>query len=80
MGELQPLRYNCQSRIIKREAMLYIISLIGMAAVAVILILGLTNMARGGTPSRSQKLMRLRILFQFVAVVLVMTTLYFTAT
>ncbi len=58
--------------------MLYFISIVGMAAVAFILILGLTNMARGGTPSRSQKLMRLRILFQFVAVILVMTVLYYT--
>lgn len=58
--------------------MLYFVSIIGMMAVAVILALGLTNMARGGTASRSQKLMRLRILFQFVAVVLVMTALYFS--
>ncbi|MEM9277331.1 MAG: twin transmembrane helix small protein [Pseudomonadota bacterium] len=58
--------------------MLIYISLIGMAAVAVVLGLGLWNMARGGTPSRSQKLMRLRILVQFVAVILVMTTLYFS--
>jgi len=49
-----------------------------MAAVAVILFLGLWNMAKGGSPSRSQKLMRLRILFQFVAVILVMAALYFT--
>lgn len=59
--------------------MLIAVSLIGMAAVAVVLVLGLINMARGGTPSRSQKLMRLRILFQFIAVVLVMAALYFTS-
>ena len=58
--------------------MLIAVSIIGMAAVAVILTMGLTNMARGGTPSRSQKLMRLRILFQFLAVVAVMTALYFS--
>ncbi len=58
--------------------MLYIISTIGMMAVAIVLALGLTNMARGGTPSRSQKLMRLRILFQFVAVIGVMAALYFS--
>ena len=58
--------------------MLIYISIIGMAAVAVILFLGLWNMAKGGSPSRSQKLMRLRILFQFVAVILVMAALYFT--
>ncbi len=47
-----------------------------MAAVAVVLVLGLWNMAKGGTASRSQQLMRLRIAFQFVAVVIVMTALY----
>jgi len=57
---------------------IYVVSILGMAAVAFILVLGLLNMARGGTPSRSQKLMRLRILFQFVAVVVIMTALYFS--
>lgn len=58
--------------------MIYYISAIGMIAVAIILFLGLWNMARGGSPSRSQKLMRLRILFQFIAIILVMATLYLT--
>jgi hypothetical protein len=35
-------------------------------------------MAKGGTPSRSQKLMRLRILAQFFAVIAIMATLYFS--
>ena len=58
--------------------MLYFVSIVGMMAVAIVLALGLTNMARGGTPSRSQKLMRLRILFQFLAVIAVMSALYFS--
>lgn len=58
--------------------MIYFVSIIGMLAVAFVLILGLTNMAKGGTASRSQMLMRYRILFQFVAVVMVMTALYFS--
>ena len=58
--------------------MLIVLSIIGMTAVAIVLVLGLLNMARGGTPSRSQKLMRLRILFQFIAVILVMAALYFS--
>lgn len=58
--------------------MLIVLSIIGMVAVAIVLVLGLLNMAKGGTPSRSQKLMRLRILFQFIAVVLVMAALYFS--
>lgn len=56
--------------------MLYIASIIGMVLVASVLFLGLRNMAIGGSPSRSQNLMRLRILFQFTAVVVVMTILY----
>lgn len=58
--------------------MIIYISIICMAAVAIILVMGLWNMAKGGTASRSQQLMRLRIAFQFVAVVIVMTALYFT--
>ena len=58
--------------------MLYFFSIVGMIAVAIVLALGLTNLARGGTSSRSQKLMRLRIVFQFVAVVAVMAALYFS--
>ena len=56
--------------------MLYVLSIIGMMAVTIVLALGLTNMARGGTASRSQKLMRLRIVFQFTAVIVVMAALY----
>ena len=45
---------------------------IAIGAVAVVLILGLTNMMRGGSPDTSQRLMRLRVLLQFVAVVVIM--------
>lgn len=41
---------------------------ISIAAVAVVLVLGLVNMLRGGSPSRSQQLMRWRVILQFVAV------------
>jgi hypothetical protein len=47
-----------------------------LAAVLVILALGLWNMMRGGSASRSQQLMRMRVLFQFVALVIIMATLY----
>ena len=56
--------------------MLYIASIIGMLLVASVLFFGLRNMAIGGSPSRSQNLMRLRILVQFAAVVVVMAILY----
>ena len=45
-------------------------------AVAVVLVLGLINMMRGGSPNRSQKLMRLRVLLQFVAIVVIMLTIW----
>jgi hypothetical protein len=49
---------------------------IAVAAVAIVLLLGLVNMMRGGSPSRSQNLMRLRVLLQFIAVVLIMVTVW----
>ena len=49
---------------------------IAVAAVAIVLLLGLINMMRGGSPNRSQQLMRLRILLQFVAVVITMIAVW----
>jgi hypothetical protein len=45
-------------------------------AVAIVLLLGLVNMMRGGSPNRSQKLMRLRVLFQFIAIIIIMATIW----
>ena len=45
-------------------------------AVAIVLVFGLINMMRGGSPNRSQKLMRLRVLLQFVAIVVIMATIW----
>ena len=50
-----------------------------VAAVAIVLLLGLVNMMRGGSPSRSQNLMRLRVLLQFVAVVVTMIIVWATS-
>jgi hypothetical protein len=36
----------------------------------------LSNLARGGSPQRSQKLMRLRVLLQFVAIIVIMLTIW----
>jgi Hypoxia induced protein conserved region len=47
-----------------------------IVVVAIILALGLINMMRGGSPNRSQKLMRLRVLFQFVAIIIIMATIW----
>lgn len=49
---------------------------IAVGAVAIVLLLGLGNMMRGGSPDTSQKLMRLRVLLQFVAVVVIMLTVW----
>jgi hypothetical protein len=45
-------------------------------AVALVLVLGLLNMMRGGSPNRSQQLMRLRVLLQFVAIIVIMVTIW----
>ncbi|WP_336485544.1 twin transmembrane helix small protein [Methylobacterium nigriterrae] len=46
--------------------------LVACLAVAVILLLGLANMMRGGSANLSQRLMRLRVLLQFVAIIIIM--------
>lgn len=50
---------------------------IAVGAVAVVLVLGLFNMMRGGSPNISQKLMRWRVILQFVAIVIIMATIWF---
>ena len=42
-----------------------------------LLVLGLVNMMRGGSPNTSQKLMRWRVGLQFFAILVVMIVLYF---
>lgn len=46
--------------------------LLACVAVALVLFLGLLNMMRGGSANVSQKLMRLRVLLQFLAIILIM--------
>ena len=60
------------------EQLFRYLATIAMAAVVVVLALGLFNMMRGGSPSTSQTLMRWRVILQFVAIVLLMGALYFT--
>jgi hypothetical protein len=47
-----------------------------VGVVLVILILGLWNMMRGGSPNRSQNLMRARVIAQFAAIVVAMAALW----
>jgi len=49
---------------------------VAVGAVAFVLLLGLINMMKGGSPNTSQRLMRLRVLLQFVAVVVIMLTVW----
>lgn len=55
-----------------------ILSYVAVAAVAVVLVLGLTNMMRGGSPNRSQTFMRWRVILQFAAIVILMGVLWLT--
>jgi NADH:ubiquinone oxidoreductase subunit H len=49
---------------------------IALAAVAIVLLLGLWNMMRGGSPNLSQTLMRWRVILQFIAICIVMLAIY----
>ena len=50
---------------------------VAIGAVALVLLAGLVNMMRGGSGNTSQKLMRLRVLLQFIAIIVIMATLWF---
>jgi hypothetical protein len=45
---------------------------LSIGAVAVVLMLGLVNMMRGGSANTAQRLMRLRVLLQFVAILVIL--------
>jgi len=47
-----------------------------LIAVAVVLLLGLVNMARGGSANMSQTLMRWRVGLQFLAIIIIMGVLW----
>ncbi len=47
-----------------------------IVVVALVLFLGLFNMARGGSPRTSQLIMRWRVILQLVAIVIMMGVLY----
>jgi hypothetical protein len=49
---------------------------LAILAVAAVLVLGLLNMMRGGSPNRSQQLMRMRVLLQFIAIIVIMATIW----
>jgi len=56
---------------------LYYLTPVFMGIVAIVLGLGLWNMMRGGSASRSQTLMRYRVLAQAIAVVVMVAAVFF---
>ena len=52
---------------------------IAIGAVAIVLLLGLVNMMRGGSANTSQRLMRARVLLQFIAIIVIMGVLWWRA-
>jgi hypothetical protein len=54
------------------------VTFVAVGAVVVVLVMGLWNMVKGGSPNRSQQLMRMRVLLQFIAVVILMGFLWFS--
>jgi hypothetical protein len=50
---------------------------VSIAAVTIVLGLGLYNMMRGGSPNTSQRLMRWRVILQAVAVLLLMLAVFY---
>jgi hypothetical protein len=49
---------------------------LALGVVLLVLLAGLWNMMRGGSPSRSQSLMRARVIAQFAAILLALLALW----
>ena len=58
---------------------LFLLVIISMAVVAIILLIGIGGFGRGGESNKkyANKLMRMRIMAQFVAVLLILVFVYF---
>lgn len=56
----------------------YVLAIIFMIAVAFVLVRGLLVMLKGGDGNLSNKLMRMRLFLQFIAIVLIVITLWLT--
>jgi len=69
-----PLAARCYKRAMSNP--FYSLVPFAIAAVAVVLVFGLVNMLRGGSPHLSQKLMRLRVLLQAIALVIIMLAIW----
>ena len=58
------------------DFMSHVLVPIAIGAVAIVLLFGLVNMMRGGSPHLSQRLMRLRVLMHFIALIVIMLTIW----
>ena len=59
------------------QSVLNVVIILACVAVAVILVLGLWNMLKGGDGNTSQKLMRLRVIAQAIAIALLLGAMFF---
>ena len=61
------------------EILIKVIAIVLILAVAIVLVLGIGTLFKGGSTSKkySNKLMQLRVLLQFVAIVLLVVFAYF---
>ena len=59
------------------DTVINLVLVLALASVAAILFMGLWNMFRGGDANLSQRLMRARVIAQFIAIVLLMGALIF---
>ncbi len=55
---------------------LHYLAPVAVGIVALVLLAGLLNMARGGSPKTSQTIMRWRVILQFAAIIIMMGALY----
>jgi FlaG/FlaF family flagellin (archaellin) len=61
------------------QTILYYAIPFALAAVLVVLLMGLRNMIREGSPNLSQKLMRWRVGLQFLAIIIIMLVLFMSS-
>lgn len=60
------------------DTLFKIAAMIAMLAVVIVLMIGLRNMLKGGDGNFSNKMMQLRVLLQFIAIVLIVGAIYFS--
>lgn len=66
---------RCYEEAIMKNVFYYLVPF-AIGAVAIVLLFGLANMMRGGSPYLSQRLMRLRVLLQFLALIVIMIAIW----